>query len=222
MKIFVFFLSTIAIVFSEASHASLSLDLRSEYESWNNGINGRSSALLFGLGGTRTINTSWSVTGGFVMGKHDGSNERKDSLKRSDLDIAAGYRYRSNIIVLFGYRLVSIDYTNQLDSDRSFDDLTHGVGVGLSAFHFVYSKTYVYGRLGLSGLYSMLNSNTTGKDKGLGLSSGLEVGIIYQFLEHSNVGFSIKQQNTSIDYRGDSSKWNHNYVRVGLSLSRSF
>jgi len=222
MKNVIFFLFMIAIGFSTASQASLSLDLRSEYESWNNGINGRTSALLFGLGGTRSINQLWSITGGFVMGEHDGSDERQDKLKRSDMDLAVGYHFRPNITLFAGYRLVSIDYTNRLDTDRSFEDLTHGIGVGVSTFLWVYPKTHVYGRFGLSGLYSVLDSNTTGKDKGLGLSSGLEVGIIYQFMENSNVGFSLKQQNTSIDYRGDSSKWNHNYVRLGLSLSRSF
>jgi len=222
MKIIVLAFSIIAIVFSGISHANLSLDLRSEYESWNNGINGRTSAILFGLGGTRTINPSWSISGGFVMGKHDGSSERQDDLKRSDVDLAAGYHYRPNITVLIGYRLVSIDYTNQLDRDRSFDDLTQGLGIGISAFHIIYPKTYVYGRFGLSGLYSILNSETTGKDKGLGLSSSLEAGVVYQFIEHSNIGFIVKQQNTTIDYRDDASNWSHNYIRIGLSLSRRF
>jgi len=224
MKILQILIFASACTLSHSVLAISSVDMRLEHETWNTGINGKTTAFLLGLGGTHSLNPSWLLAGGFITGKHDNDNKNstQDSLKRNDVDFAVGYRLSPKITVLAGYRLVRIKYENALDSNRSFTDLTHGLGAGISAYQSITLNTLVYTRLSLSGLLSTLKSEKTGTDRGLGLSTSLEAGVVYQLIEDTNLGFSIKLQNTSIDYRGDSEKWNHNYIRLGLSLSHYF
>jgi len=222
MKILQILIFASACTLSHSVLAISSVDMRLEHETWNTGINGKTTAYLLGLGGTHSFNPSWLLTGGFITGKHENKNSTQDSLKRIDVDVALGYRVFPKIAIFSGYRLVRIEYENTLSSSRSFTDLTHGFGAGISGYQSITLNTLIYARLGLSGLLSTLKSEKTGTDRGLGLSTSLEAGVVYQLIENTNLGFSIKLQNTSIDYRGDSEKWNHNYIRLGLSLSHYF
>ncbi len=222
MRLLKLFFISFTLIFSQSVFANSSVDARTEYETWNTGINGKTSAILLGLGGTHSINQSWTIAGGFVTGKHDSNDSSQDTLKRSDVDVAVGYRLMPKVTVFAGYRLVKIDYDNTLSPNRSFTDLTHGFGAGISAYHSILPDITAYGRFGLSGLLSTLDSENKDSDRGVGISSGIEAGLIYQFIEHTNIGLAIKQQSSTIDYRGDSEKWNHNYIRIGLSLSHYF
>jgi len=67
-----------------------------------------------------------------------------------------------------------------------------------------------------------LNSDVTGKDKGIGISTGFELGLVYQLKNAINIGLSVKQQSYTVDYKNDAPKWQNNYVRLGSSLSWSF
>jgi len=215
------FLCLIITLFGECCLAATSIDLRTEYESWNSGINGNNTAILYGAGGTYNINRNWTIGGGLMMGSPDSDNNL-DNLKRRDFDIAIGYRLRPKVATYAGYRLVSIEYDNAIDNSRSFTDLTHGLGVGINLFHPVFAKTIAYGRLGLSGLLSTLDVNSVPKDHGFGVSVGFEIGMIYEILQRTTIGLALKQQSATIDYQDESDNWNHNYYRIGTSLSHYF
>jgi len=214
-----------ALLFIMTHHvlANTSVDVRSEYESWNSGINGNSSALLLGLGGTKSITPELTASAGFMTGEYDSSSEQlEETLNRNDIDLAIGYRFTPNVNLFVGYRLVQIDYSTNLAQQRSFSDLTHGLGIGVDAFQVVYPKTAVYGRLGISGLFSTIDSDQTGTDRGLGFSTGIEGGIVYQIMERTNIGVSLKQQSSTVDYGDNSTNWKSNYVRYGISLGHLF
>lgn len=201
--------------------ASSSIDIRTEYESWNSGINGKNSAVLFGVGGIHRIKPKWTISGGVMTGSPS-STHNDDSLKRSDMDIAVGFQVRPRITVFSGYRLVNTKYGNTLNTNQSYTDLTHGFGVGISIFQPVIKKIIVYGRLSISGLYSTTDIKGAGIDRGVGVSSGFEGGVTYEFYHRTMIGFALKQQSATIDYRGNSGKWKQNYLRLGFSLSYYF
>lgn len=203
--------------------AQSSVDFRTEYESWNSGIKGKSSTFVVGAGGSHVINEQWSISGGLVTGSYD-FDESNDgsSADRQDVDIAIAYSIMPAVRVFGGYRLIKIKYDDGTDTTRSFTDTTHGLGAGVAAFQIIQPKLYVYGRFGISFLSSSVNHNGNPDADGSGIGSGLEGGLIYQFLPKTNAGLSIKQQGTNIDYGGSTGQWNNNYLRIGLSVSHTF
>jgi len=221
MKKFYLLLFLIGLCVSTQARAQSSVDARMEYESWNSGINGKTSAVLYGIGGSTMINHHWSLSGGFVLGEHTFEDTDSASASRQDGDVVLAYQLRPKIRVYGGYRLIRIQYDNDIDNTRSFTDLTHGLGVGVAAYHSLIPKLYAYGRFGISALYSSVDFSVN-DDSGTGFGSGFEAGLIYQILVSTNIGFSVKQQGTVINYNNDSNKWNHNYLRLGLSLSHTF
>ena len=210
----------LAFVCSHNIFASSSIDIRTEYEQWNSGINGKTNAILFGFGGSHAVNGKILLGGGLITGTHNTSTN--ETLKRIDADLAIGYRVHPNVSLFTGYRHIVIDHENNTFSSRSFTDTTHGIGVGASTYERIYPDLTAYGRAGLSGLLSTLNSDVTGKDKGIGISTGFELGLVYQLKNAINIGLSVKQQSYTIDYKNDAPKWQNNYVRLGSSLSWSF
>jgi len=208
-------------LFSSTIFAQSALDVRMEYESWNSGINGKTSALLYGLGGSTKLNSQWSLSGGFVTGDYSFSDSTKSTASRNDIDLALAYNLMERVRLYAGYRLIKIDYKNEIDNTRSFTDTTHGLGVGVAAYQLIMPKLYGIGRFGLSLLSSSIDFPSS-DDSGMGFGSGIELGLLYQVLETTNVGLSVKQQGIVINYEDDSSKWNHNYLRLGLSLSHTF
>lgn len=221
MKKYCFYLLLILLNFSSQAIAQSAVDARVEYESWNSGINGKTSALLYGVGGSKVINSQWSVSGGLVIGDHSFADTSSASASRQDADIVLAYQLMPRIQVYGGYRLIKIKYENDIDTTRSFTDLTHGLGAGVAAYHRLMPKLFGYGRLGLSVLYSSVDFSSN-DDTGTGFGSGFEAGLIYQILVKTNAGLSVKQQGTVINYKNDSDKWNHNYLRFGISLSHTF
>jgi len=209
-----FLVSTLAV-------ARSAIDARIEHESWNSGINGKTSALLYGIGGSATINSQWSLSGGFVVGDHTFSDTESASASRQDADVIVAYQLMPRVRVYGGYRLIRINYENDIDNTRSFTDLTHGFGMGVAGYHLLMSKLFAYGRVGVSALLSSVDYSND-SDSGTGFGSGFEAGLIYQVLARTNVGLSFKQQGTVINYDNDSGKWNHNYVRIGMSISHTF
>jgi len=221
MKIINTLFLVVTFFISFSAIAKTSVDARVEYESWNSGINGKTSAVLYGVGGSTMINRHWSISGGVVVGEHTFNDADNASASRQDGDVALAYQLIPNVRVYGGYRLIRIDYKNEIDDTRSFKDLTHGLGVGVAGYHRLMSKVFAYGRIGVSALYSSVDFSIN-VDKGTGFGSGFEAGLLYQITNTTNIGLSIKQQGTVINYKNDSEKWNHNYLRVGLSLSHTF
>jgi len=221
MKVFSFLSFLTIFSISTQVAAQSAIDARMEYESWNSGINGKTSALLYGIGGSTMVNRQWSLSGGIVVGEHTFADTENASASRQDADVVVAYQLMPRIRVYSGYRLIRIEYKNEIDNTRSFTDLTHGLGVGVAAYHRVMPKLFAIGRVGASVLYSSVDFSEN-DDTGTGFGSGFEAGLIYQVLATTNVGFSVKQQGTVISYKNDSDKWNHNYLRLGMSLSHTF
>jgi len=209
-------------LFSTSLFADSSIDLRAEYERWNTGINGSTHAMLYGFGGTHYLKDKLAVSGGLVTGNHSSPDDTFDKIKRMDANIGLGYQMHSKLVIFGGYRLISIKQNNSQDDERSFTDMTHGVGIGLSGFQPLSQKFLGYGRISVSGLLSTLQSDKTGKDRGTGFSTGLEVGITTQIKQKFVFGLSLKQQSYSIDYNNGDANWKNNYIRVGSSISRYF
>lgn len=215
------FIVLLLIAFSSPLMATSSLDVRTEFENWNSGIKGKASAIVFGLGGSHVLNSRWSVSGGIVTGSHSFS-DNDNTASRQDLDLAIAYAFKPAIRIYGGYRLIRLSYTEAVDNARSFNDLTHGLGIGIAAYQAIQPKLYAYGRVGVSALFSAIDFEGLPDDSGSGFGGGVEGGLIYQWRPRTNAGFSIKQQSSAIDYSDQTESWSHNYLRIGLSLSHTF
>ena len=211
----------ISLCFSVQVFAQSAIDARIEHESWNSGINGKTSAFLYGIGGSTDINSKWSLSGGFVVGDHTFSDTDNASASRQDADAVVAYQLMPRIRVYGGYRLIRVKYDNDIDNTRSFTDLTHGLGAGVAGYHRLMPKLFAFGRVGVSALFSSIDYSND-SDSGPGFGSGFEAGLIYQVLSRTNIGLSFKQQGMVINYDNDSGKWNHNYRRIGMSISHTF
>lgn len=210
-------LSNFILVNCFAQH---SVDVRSEYESWNSGISNRSNALLYGLGVSYKINQKYSVGGGLVTGNYAISDKHAD-LSRTDMDIAIGYRRTRNVFVFAGYRLIKTNYQRDVHDTRAFEDITHGPGLGTSFYRPLKPNLLAYGRVMGSMMLSHMDLEDKPVDRGLGISMGLETGLAFQINSKISAGAALKYQRSFIDYKNGSGRWNHEYYRIGLSLSHS-
>jgi len=73
MKLLKIFFIALACTLSHSILAISSVDIRLEHETWNTGINGKTTAHMLGLGGTHSFNRSWLFADNFIIGKHDDS-----------------------------------------------------------------------------------------------------------------------------------------------------
>lgn len=201
---------------------AVSFDVRGEYESWNSGLSGTSTAFLVGVGGQHAIDAKWSVGGGFVTGKYNNSSESSTDILRLDLDISVSYLIRPFISVYGGYQLIQLDYENRDDGNRSFDDTLHGFGVGAVSYYPLKPQWLLYGGASLSGVYATSTPKNGADDKGVGYSNSLNAGVIYALQKNMSLSAGLKTRWTSVDYGGDSGKWTHNAVRVVASFSRQW
>jgi len=208
-------------VFSSAVQA-ISFDVRGEYESWNSGLSGTSTAMLVGVGGSHAIDAKTSIGGGFVTGKYNTDSEAETDISRFDLDITASYLIRPLISVFAGYQLIQLNYENRDDSSRSFDDTLHGFGIGAVSYFPIKPQWLLYGGVSLSGVYAISSPDSGGEDKGAGYSNSLNGGVLYALKKNMSITTGLKTRWTSIDYWGDAGKWSHNAVRLVVSFSRQW
>jgi len=201
---------------------AISFDLRGEYENWNSGLSGTATALLGGFGATHAIDSKLSVGGGLVAGKYGNSADATTDISRFDIDLTASYRLQPLISVYAGYQLIQLDYTNKDDNSRSFDDRSHGFGVGAARYFPLKPRWLLYGGAGLTGVYATSTLNNGSEDVGIGYSSSLNAGVLYSIDKISSVASGFKTRWSSIDYRGDSGKWSHNAIRLVISYSRQW
>jgi len=218
--IFISFLT----LFVNTVNARTAIDARIEYESWNTGIEGNANAAVLGLGVTQSIFSVSNISAGITRGDYQFDKNTDSPLIRTDVDIVVSYPLYPQITLFSGYRHTKISYENNQDDTRTFDDNSHGPGIGMAGFQLLNAKWIAYTRMGSSFLFSKIDyTNPNKKDiSGKGISFGIEGGIIYQFLASSTAGVALKYQNTAIDYDSEIENWEHNYLRFGLSLSHYF
>ena len=205
------------------AYGETQINLRSEYEQWNAGLGGEVDGILLGASAGQQLAGPLFYGAGLVAGKYRIDGQQQNDLYRGDLDAVVGFHLTRHISLFGGYRLVLIDYNNTDDAMLSFNDMTHGIGMGVSSQLMFGNKLLGYARLSLSGLYSNLSFSFDQADNdGLGFSAGSEVGTAYQFTQRTSIGISVKYQHSVIRYDNDLNPWAHNYFRVGLNLNQSF
>ncbi len=218
-------LTVLAIVFSSLVSTALhafSLDVRGEYENWSSGLGGTSTAFMKGLSGTFDLNHKFALGVGIVTGDYKTDTIAKSNIDRMDTDLTLSYQYQPGISIFAGYQFIQLDYNNSFDNTRSFEDTSHGLGVGVAAYHRLGKRWYAYGGLGLTLIYASSDLENGVKDRGIGYGSGFNGGVLYGINSKTSVATGIKTRLTTLDYKGDSGQWAHNYTRLVVSLTRAF
>ena len=214
-KLILFLLCSLAPL-EMAYSKQLSVEVRGEYETWASGLGGQASAFLAG-GGIAYYLNQYYIGGGFVTGDYQIENNANADLRRNDIDFVAGYRIDNRLSTFIGYRFNRMSYTSSDTLANSFDENTHGLGVGVSYTQKLKPKWGAFATMALSGLYATTNySNNLGDDTGKGFSLGTEGGLFYRIQENMNIALRLKYQSTRLDY--SETDWPHSYFRVGLNL----
>jgi len=211
----------ILLTINSTAWGSTSLEVRTEYESWNSGLGGKATGLLFGAGANYRINESWNLSAGFVTGNPSIDSTDKTTVSRSDIDMGAVYSIQQKYFLFGGYRLVKLSYNNDSEPTRSFDDLMHGMGIGAGLLQTIEPQLHAFGRASVSILQSTIDYHTEPTNNGDGYSIGMEGGLLYLLNVKSSLVFSIKRQTNSLTYKNDNT-WHNNYLRFGLSINYSF
>jgi len=209
-------------LFFQGAYGAVGLELHTEYERWDSGLDGDASGRLLGAGISTNIFSQWRLGAGLSFGDYSIENNDDAALARKDLDVVLIKKSSTPYSVFFGYRIVSINYENDVEPEKSFDDLSHGLGVGLAA-HKRFARNWIpYARVSASVIYSTIDYDQSGSTSGNGLSYGIESGLVYLISAKSNVGFSVKSQANNIDYGGEAGQWDHDYYRIGFNGSYVF
>lgn len=207
---------------------ALGVDIHTEIEKWNVGLSGDASGSVLGLGIAKHLNKNWQLGVGGSHGDFSIANQSATSLTRNTLDVVFVRRNRVAFIDkgfaqwFVGYQLMKIDYSNQQVTESSFDDTSHGMGGGVSAQYILNDHWMMFSRANLSTIYSRVEYRDRVDQDGFGLSYGIDLGVIYRFYSQTNIGIGFKSQANNMNYGGSAGKWNHDYNRWGLSVSRHF
>ena len=206
----------------QANVIAASVDVRSEYERWESGLGGTSSSLMIGLGGSHKINSKISLGGSIITGKFSTDAHAVSDTSRTDLDMVLNYQLYPTIPVYVGYQQRRLSVVNKDDQSRSFDDIQHGIGLGITKYLPIKPRWLLFGGMTFNAIVAASDLKEGPTDRGKGFSSSIRVGTLYSISQIFSLGLSVKARSTNVDYGGDAGHWSHNSFAIAMSASRAW
>lgn len=199
-----------------------SIDIRSEYEHWESGLGGTSSSLMIGVGGSHKLNSKISLGGSVITGKFSTDAQAVSDTSRTDFDVVLNYQLYPTMPIYVGYQQRRLSVVNEDDRSRSFDDIQHGVGLGITKYVPIKRRWLLFGGMTFNAIVAASDLKGGPTDRGKGFSSSIRIGTLYSISQIFSLGLSVKARSTNVDYGGDAGHWSHNSYAIAMSASRAW